>query len=129
MSPPLNQPASTTVAVFAGTFDPLTLGHLDLIQRACVLFDRLVVAVAENPKKTPLFPPAERVAILRAATSRWSNVEVVSLEGLTVEYARRVGAQFIVRGLRAVSDFEFEGFYLGVAAHEFVDDGGDGVEV
>ena len=95
-------------AVFPGTFDPITNGHLDLISRGRDLFDRIVIAILRNPDKDPLFPLEERADILRAAVGRWSNVEVDSFDGLLVEFARSRGAQVIVRGLRALSDFEYE---------------------
>jgi pantetheine-phosphate adenylyltransferase len=95
-------------AVFPGTFDPITNGHLDIISRGRDLFDRIVIAILRNPDKDPLFPLEERVDILRSVVGRWSNVEVVSFDGLLVEFARAQGAQVIVRGLRALSDFEYE---------------------
>jgi pantetheine-phosphate adenylyltransferase len=95
-------------AVYPGTFDPFTHGHEDIVRRAARLFDRLVVAVAANPRKVPSFDVAERVELARAVLADLSNVEVVGYEGLTVEFARERGLEVIVRGLRAVSDFEFE---------------------
>jgi pantetheine-phosphate adenylyltransferase len=95
-------------AVFPGTFDPFTNGHLDLTRRAARLFDRVVVAVAENPAKGTLFPVAERVEMIRQALRSMRRVEVVHFDDLAVECARRVGALVMIRGLRAVSDFEFE---------------------
>lgn len=96
------------VVLYPGSFDCLTNGHLDLIERGRRLFDKLIVAVAVNSKKTPLFSLDERVEALREVCARMPNVECTRLEGLTVDYASRVGAQFILRGLRAVSDFEYE---------------------
>jgi len=100
------------VAVYPGSFDPLTNGHLDVIGRASRAFDKVVVAVIANPRKTPLLPTGERVSIIRAAIHadpRLADaVEVATFDGLTVEFCRRVGASFLVRGLRAVSDFEAE---------------------
>jgi pantetheine-phosphate adenylyltransferase len=96
------------VAVFPGTFDPFTNGHLDLVRRAARLFDRVVVAVAHSPAKGTLFPVAERVDLIRAATKSLRRVEVVDFSDLVVDCARRVGAQVIIRGVRWVSDFEFE---------------------
>jgi pantetheine-phosphate adenylyltransferase len=97
------------VAVFPGSFDPMTNAHLDVARRAAALFDRLVVGVLNNPKKAPLFSIEERVAQIREAVAEFgSNVEVAAFDGLTVDFARRNGADFIVRGLRAVSDFEAE---------------------
>jgi pantetheine-phosphate adenylyltransferase len=94
--------------VFPGTFDPFTNGHLDLTRRATRLFDRVVVAVAHSPGKGTLFPVADRVEMIRAATRTLRRVEVVEFADLVVDCARRVGAQVMIRGLRAVSDFEYE---------------------
>jgi pantetheine-phosphate adenylyltransferase len=97
------------VAVFPGSFDPMTMAHLDVAGRAAALFDRLIVGVLHNPKKTPLFPIDERVELIRASVADLGDhVEVRSFDGLTVEFAEQHGASFIVRGLRAVSDFEAE---------------------
>jgi pantetheine-phosphate adenylyltransferase len=96
------------MAVYPGSFDPLTNGHVDIIERGARLFDRIVVAVLVNIDKHPLFSADERVAIIRAAFRGHSNVEVDTFDGLLVDYARRKGASAIVRGLRAVSDFEYE---------------------
>lgn len=95
-------------ALYPGSFDPLTLGHLDLIERGIRLFDGLVVAVLQNPGKRPAFPLEQRLEQIRAATAHLAGVEVGSFDGLTVQYARDCGAQVILRGLRALSDFEFE---------------------
>jgi pantetheine-phosphate adenylyltransferase len=95
-------------AVCPGTFDPVTNGHVDIIERAARLLDRLVVAVLENPAKSPLFDVGERVEMLAEATADLRGVEVDSFSGLLVEYADRVGANVIVKGLRAVTDFEYE---------------------
>ena len=95
-------------ALYPGSFDPLTLGHLDLIERGSRRFDGLVVAVLQNPGKTPAFPLEQRLAQIRRATAHLHNVEVGSFDGLTVDYARRCDAGVILRGLRALSDFEFE---------------------
>lgn len=96
------------IAVYPGTFDPFTFGHIDLVRRSLRLFPRLIVAVANNPHKTPLFTIDERVAIVHQATADMPGVEVDTFSDLTVEYVRRKGAQVILRGVRAVSDFEFE---------------------
>jgi pantetheine-phosphate adenylyltransferase len=96
------------IAIYPGSFDPLTNGHVDIIQRGSRLFDRIVVAVLVNLEKAPLFTVAERVAIAREVFRDWSNVEVDTFDGLLVDYARRRQASVIVRGLRAVSDFEYE---------------------
>ena len=95
-------------AIYPGSFDPLTNGHLDVIQRAAKLFDRVVVAVADNDSKHPLFTLAERLALVKTAVKHLPHVEADSFDGLLIEYVERRKAQAIVRGLRAVSDFEFE---------------------
>ncbi|MBL8684552.1 MAG: pantetheine-phosphate adenylyltransferase [Myxococcales bacterium] len=95
------------VAVYPGSFDPLTNGHLDIIERSLEIFDKLVVAVAHNQRKQPLFSLQERIDIVRAVTDP-SRVEVDTIEGLLVDYARAKGAKAVVRGLRAVADFEYE---------------------
>ena len=96
------------MAIYPGSFDPLTYGHLDLVHRAAKLFDRVVVAVARNDGKKPLFSVKERVAMMKTAVAKIPKVEVDSFEGLLVDYLERRDGQAIVRGLRAVSDFEFE---------------------
>ncbi len=97
------------IAVFPGSFDPMTNAHLDVARRAAALFDHLVIGVLNNTKKSPLFTVDERVAQISAAVAEFgANVEVTGFDGLTVEFARNRGAAFIVRGLRAVSDFEAE---------------------
>jgi pantetheine-phosphate adenylyltransferase len=95
-------------AIYPGSFDPLTNGHLDVVQRAAKLFDRVVVAVAKNADKKPLFALAERLELVKKAIGHLPNVEADAFEGLLVNYVVRQRAQSIVRGLRAVSDFEFE---------------------
>jgi len=95
-------------AIYPGSFDPLTNGHLDVVQRATKLFDRLIVAVAASEGKGPLFPLEERVKMVQESVRHLPNVEVDAFEGLLVEYAERCSAVAVVRGLRAVSDFEFE---------------------
>jgi pantetheine-phosphate adenylyltransferase len=97
-----------TLAIYAGTFDPITLGHLDLIERSAELFERLIVAVAVDTPKTPLFSLDERVGMVREAVQSRSNVEVESFDGLLIEYARRRKSRLLIRGLRAFSDFEYE---------------------
>lgn len=94
-------------AIYPGTFDPVTNGHLDILHRACHIFDKVVVAVAQNALKNPLFSAEERMAFI-AENVRESNIEVSSFDGLVVDYARSKGASVLIRGLRAVSDFEFE---------------------
>lgn len=96
------------VALFPGSFDPFTNGHLDLTERGALLFDHVVVAVAHNPAKTSLFTPEERVDMIRDSVKKLKNVSVMHFAGLVVDCARKVGAQTLIRGLRAVSDFEFE---------------------
>jgi len=95
-------------ALYPGSFDPLTLGHLDLIERASGLFEAVVVAVLQNPSKTPAFSLEQRLTQIRGATAHLAGVQVGSFDGLTVDYARSCGAQVILWGLRALSDFEFE---------------------
>ena len=96
------------IAIYPGSFDPPTRGHEDLIRRSLALADRVIVAVAVNPLKQPLFTVAERLAMLQAAIGDEPRVSYQSFDGLLVEFARRVGATIVVRGLRAVSDFEYE---------------------
>jgi pantetheine-phosphate adenylyltransferase len=98
----------STLAVYPGSFDPLTNGHVDIILRGARLFDRIVVAILVNAEKLPLFSMEERVEIAREVFRSQTNVEVDTFDGLLVDYVARRGAQVIVRGLRAVSDFEFE---------------------
>ena len=95
-------------AVYAGSFDPITRGHEDLIKRSLAFVDRIVVAVATNTSKQPLFTPDERVAFIRAAVGDDPRIEVRQFHGLLVDFARTVGANLIIRGLRAVADFEYE---------------------
>ena len=95
-------------AIYPGSFDPLTNGHFDVVQRAAKLFDRIIVAVAKNEGKKPLFSLQERLALVKEATADMPNVESDAFEGLLVDYVVQKRAQAIVRGLRAVSDFEFE---------------------
>jgi pantetheine-phosphate adenylyltransferase len=97
-----------TLAIYPGSFDPLTNGHVDIIQRGSGLFDRIIVAILLNVEKSPLFTVDERVEIARDVFGKYPNVEVDTFDGLLVEYARRRGAGVIVRGLRAISDFEYE---------------------
>ena len=96
------------IAIYPGSFDPITLGHLDLIQRSSRLFEQVIVAVLRNPNKMPLFTVEQRLAQIRLATKHLPNVGVDSFDGLTVEYAQMQQAQVLLRGLRAVSDFEIE---------------------
>lgn len=95
-------------AIYPGSFDPVTYGHMDLVRRALSLFDEVFVVVAENPEKNPLFSVEERVALMKKAVGKWRGVHVVSFDGLTVECAKQRGARSIIRGLRATSDFDYE---------------------
>ena len=95
-------------AIYPGTFDPVTLGHLDLIRRASGVFDTLIVGVGENPAKRTLFTNRERIAMLRKETSSLPNVKVVGFKGLLVNFAVRQGVSVVVRGVRSMSDFEYE---------------------
>jgi pantetheine-phosphate adenylyltransferase len=99
---------SERIAVYPGSFDPVTFGHLDILDRAAAIFDRVVVGVLENPAKTPLFTADERVEMIRANLDGRPRIEVTTFAGLTVEFAASVGAIAIVRGLRVISDFESE---------------------
>jgi pantetheine-phosphate adenylyltransferase len=98
----------TSIAIYPGSFDPVTNGHLDLIERGEKMFDLLIVAVLRNAEKEPLFTVAERVEMLREVTKQWTSVEIDVFDGLLVEYARKRGAGVILRGIRAVSDYEYE---------------------
>ena len=94
--------------MYPGTFDPITYGHLDLVERAIKIFDRLVILVAFNPQKEPLFTAEERLDMIRETTHQWDRVVVDRFDGMLVDYARRNGIYTMIRGLRAVTDFEFE---------------------
>jgi pantetheine-phosphate adenylyltransferase len=98
----------TSIAIYPGSFDPVTNGHLDLIERGEKMFDLLIVAVLRNAEKQPLFSVEERVEMLREVTKQWKAVEVDVFDGLLVDYARKRGAGVILRGIRAVSDYEYE---------------------
>lgn len=95
-------------AVYPGTFDPITLGHIDIIKRASKLVDELIVGVLNNNSKTPLFTPEERVEMIRESVADMPNVKVMAFDGLLVDFAKQQKALFVVRGLRAVTDFEYE---------------------
>jgi pantetheine-phosphate adenylyltransferase len=101
-------PKGRHVAIYPGSFDPITNGHLDLIERGARLFDRLVVAILSNDSKRPVFSIEERMEMLGEVVGRFSNVEIDCFEGLLVDYAARKGATVILRGIRAISDYEFE---------------------
>ncbi|MGH8175239.1 MAG: pantetheine-phosphate adenylyltransferase [Steroidobacter sp.] len=109
-----------TGAMYPGTFDPITNGHHDLVRRAAEIFDRVVIAIAANPGKAPLFTVKERVELAREVLDGIPNVEVTSYEGLTVDFALQHGLRVVVRGLRAVSDFEFE-FQLATMSRHLSD--------
>ncbi len=96
------------IAIYPGSFDPPTNGHLDLIERGSQIFDELIVAVLRNAEKSPLFSLAERRLMLEALTDRFKNVQVDTFDGLTVDYASKVGAEAVLRGIRAISDYEYE---------------------
>ncbi|MBL9107705.1 MAG: pantetheine-phosphate adenylyltransferase [Myxococcales bacterium] len=96
------------LAVYAGSFDPVTNGHLDLIERAAALFDRVIVAIGIHPTRKPLFSAEERISLLREVALHLPNVTVDSFDGLLIDYCRAHGARVIVRGLRAATDFEYE---------------------
>ena len=96
------------IAIYPGSFDPVTFGHLDVISRSAKMVDKLIIGVLINNNKTPLFSTEDRVRMINELISEYSNVEVHSFSGLTVDYAKKVGATMIVRGLRAVTDFEYE---------------------
>ena len=109
------------IVIYPGTFDPVTNGHVDVIERATSLFDKVVVTVARNPIKNPLFTVSERLIMLREALKQFDNVAVDSFEGLIVDHAKEVGAIGIIRGLRAISDFDFE-FQMALMNRKLSDD-------
>jgi pantetheine-phosphate adenylyltransferase len=98
----------SVIALYPGTFDPPTNGHVDLVQRGSLLFEHLTVGVLNNPGKDPLFTVEERVEMLRESTAHIANVSVATFDGLTVEFARQLGATAVLRGIRAISDYEYE---------------------
>jgi len=110
-----------TLAIYPGSFDPPTLGHLDVIERATRLFDKLIVAVGRNSAKTPLFTVEERMQALKESTQHLPTVEVDSFSGLLIEYAQSKGAKSLVRGLRATADFEYE-FQMAMINRRLHDD-------
>ncbi|MBO4390818.1 MAG: pantetheine-phosphate adenylyltransferase [Lachnospiraceae bacterium] len=99
---------NNTIAIYPGSFDPITNGHLDVIERASKVVDKLIVGVLVNSSKRPLFSAEERVTMIREMTKHLDNVEVASFEGLTIDFAHQNGARVIVRGLRAITDFDYE---------------------
>jgi pantetheine-phosphate adenylyltransferase len=109
-------PLDSRLAVYTGTFDPVHLGHLDVIRRGARLYDRLIVGVGTNPEKAPLFTPEERVALLKKVTGPFGNVEVRAFHGLTVQFVREVKARVMLRGLRTLSDMEYE-FNMSLTNH------------
>ncbi|EQA44869.1 pantetheine-phosphate adenylyltransferase [Leptospira broomii serovar Hurstbridge str. 5399] len=98
----------TRIAIYPGSFDPLTNGHVDILQRSMGLFDKVIIGVAVNSSKSFLFSIEERLSFIRQVTEGWSNLEIDTFEGLTVDYCRKRGAKSIIRGLRAVTDFDYE---------------------
>jgi pantetheine-phosphate adenylyltransferase len=104
----IHSDVNTVRAIYPGTFDPLTNGHLDLIARGSKIFDHLVVAILNNSEKEPLFPVAERVEMITEATREFGNISVSTFDGLLVEFARQQQAQALLRGIRAISDYEYE---------------------
>ena len=107
----------TRSAVYPGTFDPITNGHQDLVRRAAGIFDRVVIGIAANPGKAPLFPLPERVELAQKVLTDLRNVTVLGYAGLTVDFAREQGCGVVIRGLRAVSDFEFEFQLANMSRH------------
>ena len=96
------------IAIYPGSFDPITKGHLDILERAAGIFDKVIIAVARNSEKLGFLSVDERIELIKKSVSNISNVEVDAFEGLTIEYAKKCGAEVLIRGLRAVSDFEYE---------------------
>lgn len=109
------------IAIYPGSFDPTTNGHMDIITRAAQFVDKLVVGVLENPSKTPVFTTGERVDQLKKLTADMPNVEIMTFSGLTVDFARSIGASLIIRGLRAVTDFEYE-FQMALTNRSLADE-------
>lgn len=104
----MSTPKRNGIAVYTGVFDPVHLGHLDVIERGCSIFDRLVVGVGINPDKSPFFSTEERVELLRIVVRPFANVEVKSFDGLAVHFVRQIGSRVMLRGLRTTSDMEYE---------------------
>jgi len=105
------------IAIYPGTFDPITFGHMDIIKRSSVLFDRLIIAVATNPAKSPLLSISERISLIQEIYANQDNIEVVELSGLLAEFAKTKKANIVVRGLRSSSDFDYE-FQLAGMNHQ-----------
>lgn len=96
------------IAIYPGSFDPITYGHLDILKNACSIFDKVIIAVAHNSAKSGFLTTEERIKLIKQSIKNIANADVDSFEGLTIEYAKKIGANVLIRGLRAVSDFEFE---------------------
>ncbi len=96
------------IAVYPGSFDPVTYGHIDLIKRGLKIFDKIIIAVAHNPQKNPLFSVEERISMLKRAAKSLERIEIEDFDGLVVDYVRKKGASVVIRGLRMISDFEYE---------------------
>lgn len=109
------------IAVYPGSFDPVTCGHLDIIKRSCKLFDKVIVAVLNNSQKAPMFSVDERVELIKKCTKDIDNCEVQSFSGLLVDFVHQSGAQSVIRGLRAISDFEYE-FQMALLNKKLADD-------
>ena len=104
----MTRESSKKIALYPGSFDPITNGHLDVLERASRMFDEVVIAVLKNPAKKPFLNVDERIELIKEATKNLKNTKVDSFDGLTVEYARKIGAKFLIRGLRTITDFEYE---------------------
>lgn len=103
-----NNSADKKIALYPGSFDPITNGHLDVLERASAMFDEVVIAVLRHPEKKAFLTVEQRVELIKQATANMKNVTTASFDGLTVEYARQIGAKFLIRGLRTITDFEYE---------------------
>ena len=103
-----NSSANKKIALYPGSFDPITNGHLDVLERASLMFDEVVIAILKHPEKKAFLDVEKRVELIKNATSHMANVKTASFDGLTVEYARKIGAKFLIRGLRTITDFEYE---------------------
>ena len=104
----VNPISNKKIALYPGSFDPITNGHIDVLERARRMFDFVVIAVLNNPEKKSFLPASKRVELIQEAVKDMDNVSVASFDGLTVEYARQIGANFLIRGLRTITDFEYE---------------------